>query len=787
MLLSGVDVSAITELSEKTHSHMSGELLYMLEGEAFVRVSGDTRHLSGGDVLWIDSGVAHSVELAAETMPLLCRAQLSMQALSLGPQVPRIWCDSQADPDSNSFNTLRDTLTDILYLDRQASAYYASVSLRYHLLDQLLSHHCAPEETSGAQYSVIHLVTQYIEQHFDEPISLQSTAAALHYSEPYLSRLIRKKLATTFSEYLQDVRLRHAAELLTHTQKQITTIAYECGFSSPSALSRQFLKKYGASPSTWRAAQPLSSEQDLESSERLLKYFGILESRTIKQADSLCVIHADFRRQVGHTEQIWASTVNLGPLAGFFACHSKNGVMEALADLETRRVRFCSIFEPRIMAGQTGDRQSFRFSQEFSDFLYMLSKNGLAPFFRIESWRVLCADPTARHPALRTREDHLSALRSLLLHLSSFNYHYSQLTGWFFELWEPDCTFLDDEYFETYDYLRAAAKELLPGVRIGGSGARFGSRNGQQSLIVDRWRSRAGDTDFLSFSFFPYSVDEKQQHYISDPDILPKELDLLRSELNGRGFSQLPVYITEWDAFCTENNYFNDSTWRGCYFAKAFADTAGKLDMLVSSFFIDPPSSSRPASPLRGGPGTLTDTMLKKPVYQVLRSFRTIESGLLSVEPGCVISGNGSQRAQIILYNYRHFNALFYTKNETDFEPEYLRRYLEKPLVRQFHIEMENVDDGTYQVEIYRCNKEYASPLDQWIRKGCFDYTGKYHLLHLMLDQHVNAMVYSTSSKDHKLCFDIQVEPLEFVSINVMKSPQRHPPADTAAGILFSP
>ena len=191
--------------------------------------------------------------------------------------------------------------------------------------------------------------------------------------------------------------------------------------------------------------------------------------------------------------------------------------------------------------------------------------------------------------------------------------------------------------------------------------------------------------------------------------------------------------------------------------------------MLVSRSFLDIPSNFRDNAPLYGGAGILTDTFLLKPVFRVLRSFTNMETHILENIDGCLIGGNSKYRSQIILYNYRHFDPLFYTMKESDIQPEYLNRFLEKPVNKTFHIELNNIDNCEYQVEIYSCNSHHGSPLDLWIKKGCFEYNGKYRLLSLMLDSPLNVNTYVAKAEHGTLTFDITLSPLEFMSINIMK------------------
>ena len=68
----------------------------------------------------------------------------------------------------------------------------------------------------------------------------------------HLCRLIKKYYNKTMSEYINDIRLNYAVNLLIQTNMSITDIAYECGFSSQNWFNSCFKQKYKISPHAMR-------------------------------------------------------------------------------------------------------------------------------------------------------------------------------------------------------------------------------------------------------------------------------------------------------------------------------------------------------------------------------------------------------------------------------------------------------------------------------------------------------------------------------------------------------
>ena len=100
-------------------------------------------------------------------------------------------------------------------------------------------------------------VIEYMEQHLAENISLDMLSQTMNYSTAYLSRLIKKAAGQSFSELLQELRLRRAQELLRRTDERIGDIALKTGYNDVSYFIAIFKKKTGVTPKEWRSLAKL--------------------------------------------------------------------------------------------------------------------------------------------------------------------------------------------------------------------------------------------------------------------------------------------------------------------------------------------------------------------------------------------------------------------------------------------------------------------------------------------------------------------------------------------------
>lgn len=78
------------------------------------------------------------------------------------------------------------------------------------------------------QNQTVHITAQaiqYIENHLNHKLDLDSIAAALNYSKFHLHRIFKKTTGLTIHNYIQRRRLTEAAKLLVSSQKSIIDIA----------------------------------------------------------------------------------------------------------------------------------------------------------------------------------------------------------------------------------------------------------------------------------------------------------------------------------------------------------------------------------------------------------------------------------------------------------------------------------------------------------------------------------------------------------------------------------
>lgn len=94
------------------------------------------------------------------------------------------------------------------------------------------------------------------------PPTLVELASATRLSRTYFSHVFKEVTGINLQDYLAQVRLEKAQELLNHIDLKIKEIAHKAGFSDPNYFCRTFKKKMGLNPTNWRLGNILSFQTD---------------------------------------------------------------------------------------------------------------------------------------------------------------------------------------------------------------------------------------------------------------------------------------------------------------------------------------------------------------------------------------------------------------------------------------------------------------------------------------------------------------------------------------------
>jgi AraC-like DNA-binding protein len=244
------------------HLHTSIELLLVEDGEISVTIGSCTQVLKSGDFAIIFPNCIHSyytdkeatsnritvalcpVELGGDFMPMLLKQY---------PVNPFISSD-QLHPDISyvmkAISGLRNTKEDLIII----KAYLQLILARTLPLITLKSNKDKQPPQRMAQ------LISYLAEHFCEPLSLELLASQFGLSRYVVSRIFSEKLNTSFTNYINTLRINYAQTLLQGTDQDILSISMNCGYENSRTFNREFKKICGTSPREYRKSSSNKNE-----------------------------------------------------------------------------------------------------------------------------------------------------------------------------------------------------------------------------------------------------------------------------------------------------------------------------------------------------------------------------------------------------------------------------------------------------------------------------------------------------------------------------------------------
>jgi AraC-like DNA-binding protein len=137
------------------------------------------------------------------------------------------------------------------------------LSLMYHLLNNF--HYLFYDEESlkedELQLERYHRIMKYLSNNYMERVSLQDIAKQEFLSSQYLSYKIKEVFGHGFNEYLNQIRVEESTKLLLDTDKSISEISEEVGFSHPRYYNKHFKIHYKLTPLQYRKKNKVSEKQ----------------------------------------------------------------------------------------------------------------------------------------------------------------------------------------------------------------------------------------------------------------------------------------------------------------------------------------------------------------------------------------------------------------------------------------------------------------------------------------------------------------------------------------------
>ena len=250
------------------HWHPEIEITYVQKGTMCYKVNHMVYHLKEGDIVFNNSGALHSgtmenqkdcayIPVTFDSRLIYGFFQSTVNSKYVDPVIqdsmlPAI-CIDQSEPWHKPF---REYHLRIIDLDEKKPDFYElDITICLQSMWRLLLEHITYEpqasRENSLEYDRIKKILSYIEENYQNKITLNDIAGHIHLCESECTRLFKRHMNTTLFAFLQEYRIERSLEFLQDDQP-VSAVADKAGFSDPNYYSKVFAKIKGCSPREYR-------------------------------------------------------------------------------------------------------------------------------------------------------------------------------------------------------------------------------------------------------------------------------------------------------------------------------------------------------------------------------------------------------------------------------------------------------------------------------------------------------------------------------------------------------
>lgn len=791
-----VRIEVQNDSEEMEHFHQDIEMIYVLEGNLSVEIGENTIAMNAEDIYIINANKRHRLHGSQDV--LFIRFLIEYQLISdiINSVDIIFWCDSTKDKDER-YDKLRMLLKKLLnhYLtNKEKTADFGYIALCYQILELLSVHflvQIADKEHIDEQDRFEERILQinnYIRLNYNQQISLKELSEKLFLSNGYLSRFFKKNYGMSFAEYLTNIRLYHAVDELIYTDTPITRIAFDNGFASVTIFNKAFKKAYGETPSSFRrkfSKEKSKQEKKIQDKtvemrlERILMDEGI-ESTAEKDEEKIYMetSTATSKRVV----PVWNHMMNIGAAEDLLRSEVREHLVLVKEAFGVKYVRFWNLFAKELLIDTNQSEGMYNFSR-LDSILEFILQQGMKPHIE------LGMKPKRIHKSVQDsliqieeqtqiNEEHWQMFMDSMMKHFLQRYGQAEVEQWRMELWcderLPKNKESRDQYFRLFNITYKTVRKYCNFLEVGGCGFRGDYEQETDRQMLIEWGKQECIPDFISMILYAYIRGEEDQDRFSrrstDREALVRPVKWMRTSMKEAGIQDKKLYVTEWNLTISDRNYINDTCFKGAYVVKNILDFYGMVD--DAGYFTGSDRISEYFDSnliLHGGTGLLTKHGILKPAGFAFEFFNRLYPYLISRDSSCIVTTNGHGTYGILCHNMRSLNYNYYFTKENEIEKEHLWKYYEDTKTAELEIVLSDMQDGVYQMKMYRVNEKNGSILYIWKEMQYTQELDREDLKYFKRTCEPKLTIEKIRAEDGRINTKIRMLPNEIIYIKIQK------------------
>lgn len=229
----------------KMHFHRNYELICVVCGTVWVRTAHFEKTLIEGELLIVPPNEPHCFTVSDDSSKIWVGVFSedhikTFAGKTHGSYFSSFFCDEEV------WSFLKNRL-----ILKKELALYERIACFYLVCAECEKH--AKKLSQNEDSDLMFQILSYMEQHFQDNLTLSEMAESLGYEYHYFSTLFHACFSMNFREFLNTYRFEYACELMEKQEKSLTEIAMESGFGSIRSFNRIFLAQSGMRPKDYLA------------------------------------------------------------------------------------------------------------------------------------------------------------------------------------------------------------------------------------------------------------------------------------------------------------------------------------------------------------------------------------------------------------------------------------------------------------------------------------------------------------------------------------------------------
>lgn len=221
--------------------------MYLLCDGAFVEYKdGSVDVFKKGDVLYIPQGLYYNVKFSGDMEPL----EALLINFSAAGYVPK--CEKIKNVIENASPAYLDSFLKIVNLYTNTKNYKFAIMKEFYNLLENISLHIDNKNEENGNFKVISNAVNYINSNINQELSIPYLAKLCLLSESAFRKKFKAYMNKTPVEYILEIKLEKAEELLKKTDIPISEIVSQLNFYDSAYFNKLCKKRYGLSPSMIR-------------------------------------------------------------------------------------------------------------------------------------------------------------------------------------------------------------------------------------------------------------------------------------------------------------------------------------------------------------------------------------------------------------------------------------------------------------------------------------------------------------------------------------------------------